>query len=120
MASRGFVNWSQPTVVRVEQNERPLRIAELVALAGLLGVDPADLVGAPIDPKRTAVYPLLVTYEAELEQAVRADEEAQGRLARARDDLAAAEAAAAQASQRRVSAALRHEAARARVMWQEG
>jgi transcriptional regulator with XRE-family HTH domain len=120
MVSRGFANWSQPTVVRVEGGERPLRIAELVALSSLLGVDPAAVVSAPADETRAASLELLTNRSAALDLAVREDLEAQLRLQRARDELAAAERAAEEASRRRAAAAAAHEVARMRAAWREG
>jgi len=49
MRERGW-RWSQATVWSVEKGDRPLRLAEAVDVAEVLGADSvADLVGAPLD-----------------------------------------------------------------------
>src|SRR4051794_27472994 len=120
MVSRGFVRWSQPTVVRVESGGRPLRVAELLTLSEVLGVDPAAVVSAPTDVTRAAALEVLTNCSGSLDLAVREDQEAQLRLQRARDELAAAERAAEEAARKRVQAAAAHELARLRAAWTEG
>jgi len=59
MRERGH-KWTQPTVVAVEKGERPLRMAEAIDAAEILGVDLYDLVR----------YPRVLTFHNELQRLI--------------------------------------------------
>lgn len=54
MATAGWTGWSQRTVALTESGKRPLRAAELAALAAAVQVDPIDILTGPSVRRRLA------------------------------------------------------------------
>jgi transcriptional regulator with XRE-family HTH domain len=79
----------QPVIARIEAGKRPLRLAEAVALAAVLGVSVTDLVpgGAGDQPARQAALTAVIETSREFSEAVAAAEEAQRRYDEAQQRL---------------------------------
>jgi transcriptional regulator with XRE-family HTH domain len=99
MRTAGYASWHQTTIAKIEGAQRPLRVRELVALAGVFGIAPSDLLSPAgwnlqtledIEaelPQLEAAREELILKAAAADEALEAGWKARAELARIEDQI---------------------------------